>query len=213
MALFLALGISMTFATSLSLAIATFIFVMTPGPGVMAIVARTLTGGLLTGVILGVGLILGDLIYLTLTLASLHAFAESLIPFMQVVRVCGGLYLGWLGVMLFRAPPPKLDSEPLAGQKRNLLMTGILISSSNPKVVIFYLSFLPLFIDMASLDVPQSFQVVSIITAVLLTGVVITSGLAYQIKRLVRTPAGGKRLNQICGILMMGVGIGLIATI
>ena len=203
----------MSFATSLSLAIATFIFVMTPGPGVMAIVARTLTGGLFQGIILGVGLIFGDLIYLTLTLASLHAFAEALIPFMQIVRVCGGLYLGWLGIQLFRAPPPVLDSERLQGQKRNLLMTGVLISSSNPKVVIFYLSFLPLFIDMATLDTVQSLQVVAIIFSVLLVGVIITSGLAFQIRRLVRTPAGGRRLNQVCGILMLGVGVGLIATL
>lgn len=203
----------MTFATSISLALATFVFVMTPGPGVMAIVARTLSGGLLTGIVMGLGLILGDLIYLSLTLASLHAFAETLIPFMKIVRVCGGAYLAWLGVQLYRAPAPKLDSEKLAGQKRNLLMTGILISSSNPKVVIFYLSFLPLFIDLGSLDLAQSLQVMIIITCVLITGVLITSGLSFQIKRLVRTEAGGRRLNQICGILMMLVGVSLIATI
>lgn len=203
----------MSLATSLSLALATFIFVMTPGPGVMAIVAKTLTGGLLTGIVLGVGLILGDLIYLSLTLASLHAFAEALIPFMQVVRVCGGLYLAWLGVQLFRAPAPQLDSESLSGQKRNLLMTGILISSSNPKVVIFYLSFLPLFIDLGRLDMFQSMHVIAIITCVLLCGVLITAGLSYQIKRLVRTQKGGRRLNQICGMLMMLVGAGLIATL
>ena len=132
---------------------------------------------------------------------------------MQIVRVLGGLYLAWLGVQLFRAPAPQLDSETLSGQKRNLLMTGILISSSNPKVVIFYLSFLPLFIDLGRLDMFQSMHIIAIITCVLLCGVLITAGLSYQIKRLVRTQKGGRRLNQICGILMMLVGAGLIATL
>lgn len=203
----------MTLTTAVSLAIATFIFVMTPGPGVMAIVAKTLSAGFWTGVVLGVGLMLGDMIYLLAALGSLHAFADALVPVMVVVRLLGGLYLGWLGVQIFRAPPPEIKDQAVIGQRRNLLLTGILISGSNPKVIIFYLSFLPLFVDMTALDLTQSALVVAIIASMLTVGVFLTSLMSYQIKRMVRTEAGGKRLNQICGILMIAVGIGLIATI
>jgi len=203
----------MTLTTAVSLAVATFIFVMTPGPGVMAIVAKTLSAGFWTGAVLGFGLLLGDMIYLVAALASLHAFAEALIPVMTLVRLFGGLYLAWLGVQIFRAPPPEIKDQGVIGQRRNLLLTGILISGSNPKVIIFYLSFLPLFVDMNALDLTQSLMVIAIIASMLILGVFITTIMSYQIKRMVRSEAGGKRLNQICGVLMVIVGAGLIATI
>ena len=89
----------------LALAIATFIFVVTPGPGIVALLSRTLAKGIAAGLLLGIGLMMGDLIYLIAVLASLHTASDAIAPYMVYVRLIGAAFLTYVGYQQWVAKP------------------------------------------------------------------------------------------------------------
>ena len=72
----------MDLTSTLAFAAATFVFVVTPGPGIVALLSRTLARGIASGLLIGIGLIMGDFIYLIAVLASLHSIADELASYM-----------------------------------------------------------------------------------------------------------------------------------
>ena len=136
----------MDFATFFSLAGAAFIFGISPGPGTLAALSVSTTQGLRSGLILGAGEAVGDVFYLTMAILSLGYLSTYLEPVMIVVRWIGAGYLIYLGVMQFRLSRLQLDSSQQipTGFLKQFLM-GFLIGGTNPKVILFYLSFIPLF--------------------------------------------------------------------
>ena len=98
---------------------------------------------------------------------GLAALAQAMGDLFAVVRLLGGLYLVWLGVRAWTAPPPPLrDSTGAAGHWGGW-MSGLLITLGNPKVILFYLGFLPTFIDVASLSVSDLLVLSTVVSSVL----------------------------------------------
>lgn len=95
---------------ALLVALATFVFVMTPGPGVFALISRSLQGGVVAGLALTAGLLSADLLYLSAALAGLAFIARYFHDVFFVVRLVGGLYLVWLGIRAWRSP-----AKPMTG--------------------------------------------------------------------------------------------------
>lgn len=218
----------MSLTASLSLALASFVFVMTPGPGVLAILAKALVAGRFPASILGLGLVLGDAAYLLLALTSLQSLASGLGSLMVLVRWLGAGWLIWLGWRQFHAPLLYLEKPVPAGDGAGadnaanaphrdggnsvwaLLLTGFFISGSNPKVILFYLSFLPLFLDLDSLSAQAAIQAFLIIVAVLVAGVLLSALLAAEIRHFAKSPARARWINRIAGSLLIAVGFSLI---
>ena len=186
---------------------ATFIFVMTPGPGIFALVGRALSRGPLSGFVLSLGLISADTIYLTFAIVGLSYVATRLHPLFVAVKIVGALYLVWLGVQAWRAPAETLAAS--AAGNRSLwrdYIGGFLTSASNPKVILFYLGFLPAFIDLQHISLARYVQIVAIICATLLSGCLVYLFLCARMRQVFTSTRAVRYLNRISAVVLIGVG-------
>ena len=155
----------------LTLAVTSFIFAVTPGPGVVAVLATSINRGPKSGIAMTAGEVTGDMVYLLLAMVSLASLAQSLTEVLIAIRIIGAIYLFWVGVKTFRAPP--LSEGLVDNSARGLTMAfgaGFMISITNPKVIVFYLSFLPLFIDMTRLTPVSGAQVMAVMCVSVFSG-------------------------------------------
>ena len=145
-------------ATLLSLAGAAFIFGISPGPGTLAALSVSTTQGLRSGLILGAGEAVGDVVYLTMAILSLGYLSIYLEPVMIFVRWIGAGYLIYLGVMQFRLSKLQLETGKQISNRIKLFLMGFLIGGTNPKVVLLYLSFIPLFLYLSNIKITTGLQ-------------------------------------------------------
>ena len=101
----------------LTLALASFIFAITPGPGIVAVLAVTINRGFWNGAAMSLGEVTGDMIYLLVVMISVASFAEELTAPLLVVRVLGAIYLGWLGYQQFKSPPLVVGDAMVSSRK------------------------------------------------------------------------------------------------
>ena len=121
-----------------------------PGPGMAALVARSVSGGALTGFCLLFGLILGDLTYLSFAVFGLAMIAEHFNELFQLVRWGAALYLFYLAWQFWFADHLAIEvGKPM--KRKELLsaaVSGLTITLGNPKTIAFYLALLPLGINL-----------------------------------------------------------------
>ena len=208
----------MDLATIFALAIATFIFVVTPGPGIVALLSRTMARGIASGLLLGVGLMMGDFIYLLAVLASLHTVADVIAPYMIYVRIIGAVFLAYVGYKQWISAPITAEQARQLdqGRQRSLWQTlgaGIAISGTNPKVMVFYLSFLPQFIDLSNLRLLDAVIVMITIAAMLFAGCLVYAFGADRIYKLIKNEASARLMNRITGGSIIAVAAVMVATI
>lgn len=125
-----------------------------PGPGIAALVARSISGGALAGFCLLAGLILGDLIYLSFAVFGLAMVAEHFTALFEWVRWGAALYLCYLAWQFWCAEHQVIEAgKPV--QSKVLLsaaLSGLTITLGNPKTIAFYLALLPLVIDLEAVS-------------------------------------------------------------
>lgn len=199
----------MTAHSAFTFFIALFLFSITPGPGVFAIIARALTRGSKACVLLALGMVVSDLVYLLLATYGLAAIAENWAGLFTLIRYLGAAYLIYLGIRMFRATVS--EAEPLAtdapaGGAWSGFIQGFLISASNPKVILFYIAFLPTFVNLSALS-SADLVLVCVLTALALSlGLMLIATSAARAARLLKTPKAIRRLNRSAGGIMMAAG-------
>ncbi len=204
----------MTFASALALAAAVFLLAVSPGPGMLAVLARAMGSGFKSSLGVIAGIVLGDLIFLLLAIFGLAMLAKALGGFFTIVRILGGLYLVWLGVKLWKSPPFPDERATRREPSRILgnFTTGLGIALSNPKVIIFYGSFLPSFLDLHSLTWAEV-AVTALIVASIVTAVLGGYALAAsRARHLFSSPRAVQRLNRTAGATMVAAGGAVIST-
>ncbi|MBC8493975.1 MAG: LysE family translocator [Candidatus Thioglobus sp.] len=184
-----------------------FVFVITPGPGTLAVFAKSLSQGFWPAFYLSFGMVLGDLIYLSVVIFSLDLFAELITPMMDYVRVLGGVYLIYLGYKSWYAH--KVELKTRAEHKSDLkeLLTGLLISLTNPKVMIFYIAILPAFIDLTQVDLYYALSILLTVGVGLLAGISLINVGVVKIKVLFTKPHMDRRINQMVAVVMVLAGV------
>jgi threonine/homoserine/homoserine lactone efflux protein len=197
----------MTLLDFTSLFLIAFVFVITPGPGTLAVFAKSMSQGFMPAFYLSLGMVLGDLVYLSAVLFSLELFAETITPLMDYVRILGGLYLVYLGYSVWNAH--KLELSSTAAHKTNIkeFFTGFLISLTNPKVMIFYIAILPAFIDLSQVDLFYALEILITVGIGLIAGINVIIVAIGQIKAMFSRPGMDVRINKISGVIMMSVGV------
>ena len=203
----------MDFTTLISLSIAAFIFGISPGPGTLAALSISTTRGLRSGLILSAGEAVGDVTYLTLAILSLGYLAQILEPVMIAVRWLGSGYLIYLGISQFRLISININSNtPSSKNLIRLFFMGFLIGGTNPKVILFYLSFIPLFIDLSNIDLTTGLQIASTVYVSVFASLVVVCIAGNQIKSWINKPRSIKILNRITGTMMIFVGLLLVVS-
>ncbi|PXW99241.1 threonine/homoserine/homoserine lactone efflux protein [Sphaerotilus hippei] len=125
---------------------AVVIFLALPGPGTFALLTSTAKGGFKAGAAATAGLILGDQVLLWLAVAGVAALLAAYPAVFSLVRWAGAAYLGWIGWKLLTSRSPGAAS-PVHIEPRDYARQALMITLLNPKAIVFYMAFFPLFID------------------------------------------------------------------
>ena len=198
----------MTLEGALTFFIAIFVFGITPGPGVFAIMARALVNGAGSCFMLALGMAISDILYLIAACLGLAVIATQWGPLSTIIRIIGAAYLIYLGWKMWNAPI-KLDPDQHVDHKSGQFMCflqGFLISASNPKVIIFYIAFLPTFMDLSSLNSSDILLATLLTLAGLMISLMMIAIFASKARRWFQSEIALKRLNRSAGSIMFGAG-------
>ncbi|MFS4439394.1 LysE family translocator [Paracoccaceae bacterium GXU_MW_L88] len=193
-----------------SLLFTAFLFGASPGIGAFAVMATTLRHGTRAGLLLSAGEVMGDMMYLAIALFSLGIIAEHLGPVMTVIRYGGAAYLVYLGVkqMLATPEPPTAKSAPPNPARQ--LATGFVIAGTNPKVIAFYLAFLPAFVDLSGVTLASGLRVMGIIATGVFCGVALYALFGGQMRRHMQRPRTVRIVNVITGLVLIAIAGALL---
>ena len=135
-----------TFALFVAAALA---LLLVPGPAVLYVVARSVEGGRTTGLVSVLGVELGTLVHVVFAAAGLSAIVASSATAFSVVKWLGAAYLVWLGLQHILARDGEDEALPTGGETRlpRVFTQSVLVQVLNPKVALFFLAFLPQFVD------------------------------------------------------------------
>jgi threonine/homoserine/homoserine lactone efflux protein len=200
-----------TIESSLTFFLAVFIFGITPGPGVFAILARALINGPRSCFWLSLGMTVSDILYLIAACFGLAAIATHWGSAFFVIRIIGAAYLIYLGWKMWTAPVA-LSKSNESEQKAGYLsfLQGFLISASNPKVILFYIAFLPTFMDLSNMNA-QDISLVAVLTLMsLMMGLSLIAWFAGNARQFFENERGAKLVNKSAGSIMIGAGAFLL---
>jgi threonine/homoserine/homoserine lactone efflux protein len=189
--------------------VAIIVFLAIPGPGNLALLTATGKGGVRAGMAATLGVIAGDQVLLWLAVAGLSAVLINYPSLYSSVKWAGAAYLIGLGYSLFNAEPgdaPVLDMKP-----DHYFRQGLFITVLNPKAIVFYLAFFPLFVDpKIHLGlITFCFMALTIAALTLAYGLVVVL-LAHHLAARVRAnPLASVMLNKVAGALLIGFGLKL----
>jgi threonine/homoserine/homoserine lactone efflux protein len=189
---------------------AALVLAITPGPGIFYVLARSLRGGRREGVLSAAGTFLGGLVHVGAAAFGLSAIlAASAIAF-ETVRYAGAAYLIYLGFRMIRGRhEPLSDSETSAGAARNTFLQGVMTEVLNPKTALFFLAFIPQFVELRQGHVAAQFLVLGAISVTLNTfadlAVACFAGpLGSRLKRNAKLRG---RQRAASGAAMIGLGV------
>jgi len=198
----------MTVESSLSFFFAILVFGVTPGPGVFAIMARALVKGSRSCFMLALGMTISDILYLVAACFGLAMIATQWAELFNVIRIVGAAYLIYLGWKMWKAPL-NIDSDENETTKSGMafsFLQGFLISASNPKVILFYIAFLPTFMDLSALGGGDILIAAMLTLIALMLGLMMIAVFASKARRWFQSEAAVKRLNRSAGSIMFGAG-------
>lgn len=133
-------------ATILAFAGASIVLLLIPGPAVLYIVNRSVSDGREAGLAAVAGLTLGNLAHALAAAAGLSAVLATSATAFSTVKYLGAAYLIYVGVRTLMRPPTVIDADQPGVSARRAFTQGIVVNVLNPKVALFFLSFLPQFI-------------------------------------------------------------------
>ncbi len=173
---------------------AALVVLLIPGPGVLYVVAQSVGQGHRAGLASALGLSAGALVHVAAATAGLSAILLTSATAFGIVKVLGAGYLIYLGIRTLFAGRPTVSTEastPLSLYR--LLTDGVIVSIFNPKIAVFFLAFLPQFVDPSRGPVPQQVLLLGLIYVAL--ALITDSAYAFL--------AGGSR-HWLSGLVMQG---------
>jgi leucine efflux protein len=191
---------------------AIIIFLAIPGPGNLALITSTSKGGVAGGLAATFGVIAGDQVLMWAAVAGVAALLVAYPAAFHAVQWIGAAYLAWLGARMILAKPgakPVLNIEP-----HHYFKQAGLITLLNPKAIVFYMAFFPLFVDPARHQGMLTFGVMAATIAVLTFayGLIVVLLTHHLAERMRANPVIGRVMEKIAGIFLLGFGIKLAIT-
>src|SRR4249919_2424062 len=188
---------------------AIIVFLLIPGPGNLALITSTGKGGISGGLAATLGVIAGDQVLMWAAVAGVAALLTAYPTAFHAVQWLGAAYLAWLGLRMLLAKPgakPILNIEP-----HHYFKQAGLITLLNPKAIVFYMAFFPLFVDPARHQGFATFGVMAATIAVLtfLYCVIVISITHFAADRMRASPRVAVWLNRVAGTMLVGFGVKL----
>lgn len=198
----------------LAFCLAATALVLIPGPVVTLVIANSLRHGTRSGLTTVAGASLGNALLLIGTSVGLITVFAFLSELFAAIRWIGAAYLIWLGIRAWRERGEEfagtLAAAPRSG--RAVLLQGFLIAVTNPKAIVFYIAFLPQFLDPHR---PAAGQLLAMCAYMIVVALISDSGyalLAGRLRRWFAAPGRHRIRGRITGSLLVGTGCALLLT-
>jgi leucine efflux protein len=189
--------------------VAIIVFLAIPGPGNLALITSTGKGGVRGGLAATFGIIAGDQVLMWAAVAGVAALLHAYPAAFRAVQWAGAAYLAWLGARMIFAK--RGDKPVLQIQPHHYFRQSALITLLNPKAIVFYMAFFPLFVDPERHQGLLTFGVMAATIATLtflygLAAVLLTHHLAARMRA---NPVIGRVLEKLAGVFLVGFGVKL----
>ncbi|HLM27558.1 MAG TPA: LysE family translocator [Thermoleophilaceae bacterium] len=186
-------------------ALASLALIVFPGPSVLYILARSFEGGRRAGLVSMLGVEAGGLVHVAAATLGLSALLASSAVAFGLVKYAGAAYLVWLGFSRLRSrEAPELPPAPHG----RLFRQGVFVNVLNPKTALFFLAFLPQFVDPGA----GSASLQAAVLGLVFVGIAVVSDGLYALvggsvaERIRRSPAVRRRLDRASGAVLIGLG-------
>ena len=198
--------------TLLLFALATFLLTVSPGPGVLYVTARSLSQGRRAGFVSMFGIEAGEVAWIVAAATGVAALLAASEEALGVLRFAGAAYLIYLGVQRWReveqpAPPERATSM------HRIFLQGMVTQLVNPKVAVFFVAFLPQFLDPSRPVAPQvaALGVVYVLIAVAVDTCYVMATSAVG-KRLIGSAVARRRTGRIAAVTYVALGVAAAAS-
>ena len=199
----------MTLTVWLSLLLACVVISLTPGAGAINTMSNSLAEGWRRSFWGIVGQQLALVIHIVIVAAGVGLLVARSPLLFSIIRYAGAAYLAYLGIrmMLSRVSEPAAADVPRVAESRwSMMRRGLWVNLLNPKAIVFFLAFIPSFIDLGAAPLPQY---LILMATVLCVDVVVMwfvfALVAKPFRRVTHTVAGQRTLNIVFGVLFLGV--------
>ncbi len=195
----------MSFTALFAYAAALFIAAAIPGPGITAIVARALGSNFRETFFMGLGLVLGDMTYLTAVILGLAFVAQTFTEVFIIIKILGALYLGYIAYKLWTAG---LLPQDIAAKKSSNVgmsfLSGLLVTLGNPKTMLFYVALVPTLISIDNVGMREYGLLLLTTFVVLLVVLIPYMLLASRARTLLKQPRALQALNRVAASILAG---------
>lgn len=202
----------MTLTDITALFLAMLVLAAVPSLSVLVVTTRAVTHGFWHGVATTLGIVAGDVIFILLAIFGLVLLAEQLGDRFFLIKYFAAACLIWLGFMLWRSRNRPAAGEPHGnGSPVSSFLAGLLLTLGDQKAILFYLGFLPAFVDLGSISTTEVFQVITIIVFAV-GGVKLGYAFAAVRAGSWLAPRVGRFINMLAAGLLVTIGLFLLVT-
>ena len=185
------------------------LFLAIPGPGNLALITSTGKGGVRAGMAACMGVIAADQVLMWMAVAGVAGLLAAYPAAFHAVQWLGAVYLGWMGYKMLTAKPG--DAPVLNIAPRHYFRQGAVITLLNPKAIVFYMAFFPLFVNPATHRGLVTFAAMAATIAALtfLYCLVVVLLTQHMAERMRANPTVVRTLEKLAGVFLIGFGVKL----
>lgn len=204
----------MTIELWLTFALASTALLAIPGPTVMLVVSYVMGRGRESAWATVPGVVLGDFTAMTVSLLGAGAVLQTSASLFTAMKFIGAFYLVWLGIKLWRAKPELADmpKETLEKGSVSMFWNTYVVTSLNPKGIVFFIAFLPQFVDAGSPALQQFVILEATFLVLALINILLWVFLASKMRQGFKRPSTLKMFNRVGGSFLIGAGVLTAAT-
>ena len=191
--------------------LATFVLTISPGPGVLYVAARSLAQGRRAGFASMFGIESGEIVWIAAAATGVSALLGASVSALTVLRFAGAAYLIFLGIQRWRDVGAAITPEP--ARLRRVFAQGFVTQLLNPKVAVFFVAFLPQFLNPAQPVAPQVavLGVIYVAIAIAVDASYVLSAAALS-RRFIQSAAARRRTGRVAAASYVALGLAAAAT-
>jgi threonine/homoserine/homoserine lactone efflux protein len=201
----------MTLSALILFAAVYFAAVATPGPGIAALIARVLGQGLAGVAPFIAGYFVGDMVWLTFAATGLAVVARTFAGVFVAIKFAGAAYLLYLAWRMATAPAVVGLAPPPASRGWRAFLGSLSLTLGNPKVMIFFLSIMPLVVDIKALTSLALMELCAVCAIVIFSTLAAYALAANRARTLLSSTRAMKLVHRLAGGVMAGVAVAVAA--
>lgn len=184
---------------------ASAVMLVIPGPTALLVLSYALSHGRRSALAVAAGVVLGDCLAMSLSLLGVGALLVTSALLFTTVKWLGAAYLVWLGIKLWRSSSMPGEAAPASSSR--MFGHAFAVTALNPKSIVFFVAFLPQFLDPSASLLPQAVLLEASFLVLSGLNVLFYATVASQARKVVRSPRVLCIVNRTGGSLLIGAGI------